>query len=198
MPRRRILRFWALPPTARTLRTEHVIPRLLLWLAAFGILFLVGPGFSGCATAQKQVDPSITSALSQQGVSGPTYNKVAAGQRLGFNDILLLVERGVPAHVIESYLQSTQAVYQFSNAQLAELRTAGAPSQLLHYLQETGGFFSPSSPAAPASGQQHAQLVNSPLYQDEQPFAYNAPEVDYWYNSAYEESLYSPFSFDGD
>lgn len=39
---------------------------------------------------------------------------------------------------------------------------------------------------------------NSPLYQDEQPFAYNAPEVDYWYNSAYEESLYSPFSFNGD
>lgn len=39
---------------------------------------------------------------------------------------------------------------------------------------------------------------NSPLYQDEQPFAYNAPAVDYWYNSAYEESLYSPFAFDGD
>lgn len=39
---------------------------------------------------------------------------------------------------------------------------------------------------------------NSQLAQDQQPFAYNAPEVDYWYNSGYEESLYSPFAFDGD
>jgi hypothetical protein len=174
--------------------------RFLHCVAAFGLLVLLGAGWTGCASSQAQVDPSITTALSQAGVSGPTYNKVAAGQRLGFNDILLLVERGVPVHVIESYLQSTQAVYQFSNAQMGELRSAGAPSQLLHYLQETGGFYASSgtASASSSSGEQRAQYLNSPLYQDEQPFAYNAPAVDYWYNSAYEESLYSPFSFNAD
>lgn len=36
---------------------------------------------------------------------------------------------------------------------------------------------------------------DSPQYQDEQPFAYNDPAGDGFYNSGYEDSLYSPFSF---
>ena len=36
---------------------------------------------------------------------------------------------------------------------------------------------------------------NSKLNQDQQPFFYNAPLVDDWYDSAYTESCYSPFSF---
>jgi hypothetical protein len=39
------------------------------------------------------------------------------------------------------------------------------------------------------------QYTNSPRYQDEQPFAYNEPAIDGFYDSGYEESLYSPFSF---
>ena len=43
---------------------------------------------------------------------------------------------------------------------------------------------------------QKDEYYNSPYYQDKQPFAYNAPAIDDWYDSGYEESLYSPFSFD--
>lgn len=39
-----------------------------------------------------------------------------------------------------------------------------------------------------------AQL-DTPGYQDEQPFAYNEPAIDGFYDSGYEESLYSPFSY---
>jgi hypothetical protein len=46
------------------------------------------------------------------------------------------------------------------------------------------------------TGIQKAEYYNSPSYQVRQPFAYNAPAIDDWYDSGYEESLYSPFSFD--
>lgn len=36
---------------------------------------------------------------------------------------------------------------------------------------------------------------NGKYKQEELPFAYNEPAVDDWYDSGYEESLYSPFSF---
>ena len=153
---------------------------------------------SSCATSDTKVDPAITSALSGRGVSGSTYTKVANAKSLDFNDILTLVQKGVPAHIVESYLQSTQKTYRFTANQMNSLRSAGAAPQLLNYLSETGGFYArPPAPGMPATGPR-AQYTHSRLYQDEQPFAYNAPEIDSWYNSAYEESLYSPFSFDGD
>ena len=49
----------------------------------------------------------------------------------------------------------------------------------------------PSNPSINESNEQ----VDSPQYQDEQPFAYNDPAGDGFYNSGYEESLYSPFAF---
>jgi len=155
---------------------------------------------SGCATTGSQVSPAITSALTEQGVSGPTLEKVQSGLRLDYGDILQMVEKGVPDHIVESYLQSTQATYQFSDRQLANLRSAGASTQLVNYLTHTGGFYASAAPgtSSQAGATPRWEEDNSPLNQDMQPFAYNAPAVDYWYNSAYEESLYSPFSFDGD
>lgn len=182
---------------ARSSNSKRMRESLSRMVVCLGVLAC----FAGCAsTGQQQVNPQITSALSASGVTGSTYNKVASGQKLAYNDILTLVSKGVPAHVVESYLQSTGAVYQLSSSQISTLQNAGAAPQLVNYLQETGGFYAHQ----PASGQggssstgPNPQYVNSPLYQDEQPFAYNAPEVDYWYNSSYEESMYSPFSFDG-
>jgi hypothetical protein len=157
----------------------------------------VGAFLSGCNSGPI-VNPAVTNAAAQAGVTGTTYEKMKYGMALNYNDIMTLVQKEVPTHIIESYLQSTEAVYRFSPAQLNRLRSAGASSHLLAYLQETEGFYAPHRVAASGipRGEQRAQYTNSPLYQDEQPFAYNAPEVDYWYNSAYEESLYSPFSFD--
>ena len=153
---------------------------------------------SGCAGGGQNVNPTIPAAVAAKGVTGSTYSKISAGQRLDYGDIQTLVDAGVPTHIIESYLQSTQASYRFSPAQIRELTSAGASSQLTSYLQNTGGFYSASSGGGGRSSEPNYERTNSPFYQDEQPFAYNAPEVDYWYNSAYEESLYSPFSFDGD
>jgi len=161
-------------------------------MAALSLLAL-----ASCSSGP-QVNPQVTSAVSQAGVTGPTLQKVTVGQRLGYSDISMMVQKGVPTHIIESYLQSTEAVYQFSPQQLAQLKGVGASPQLLSYLQHTGGFYAPhrATVSSTPPGETSAQYRNSPLYQDEQPFAYNAPEVDYWYNSAYEESMYSPFSFD--
>jgi hypothetical protein len=47
----------------------------------------------------------------------------------------------------------------------------------------------------PASRQPAGAYTNSPGYQDEEPFANDEPAIDGLYDSGYDESLYSPFSF---
>ncbi|MFZ4682165.1 MAG: hypothetical protein ACOYMS_06665, partial [Terrimicrobiaceae bacterium] len=88
-------------------------------------------------------------------------------------------------------------VYNFTYGQLQSLKAAGATPQLLNYLSETQGFYGVNTPKQKArlSGEQKRAYYNTPGYQDQQPFAYNQPEIDDWYDSGYEESLYSPFSF---
>lgn len=44
-------------------------------------------------------------------------------------------------------------------------------------------------------GEPKPEALDTPGYQDEQPFAYNEPAIDGFYDSGYEESLYSPFSY---
>jgi len=130
-------------------------------------------------------------------VSPSVTGKIKGGQALGYQDISELVSKGVPTHVITGYLESTQKAYNFSSAQLSALSAQGATPQLVNYLQETQGFYGRTTPqqTARTNNQQKAAYYNSPLYQDEQPFAYNQPIVDGFYDSGYEESLYSPFSF---
>jgi hypothetical protein len=151
---------------------------------------------AACATTP-QIDPAITSTLSTKGVSSSTSAKMAGGQVLGYDDILGLVQKDVPSSIIVGYLNSTRKVYNFSFAQLQSLKAAGATPQLLNYLTETQGFYGQNSPAQQKrlSGEQKRAYFNSPVYQDQQPFAYNPPVIDDWYDSGYEESLYSPFSF---
>jgi hypothetical protein len=151
---------------------------------------------AACATTP-QIDPAITSTLSTQGVSSSTSAKMANGQVLSYDDILGLVRKDVPSTMIVGYLNSTRKVYSLSFAQLQTLKAAGANPQLLNYLTETQGFYGHTSPAQQnrLSGEQKRAYFNSPTYQDQQPFAYNPPVIDDWYDSGYEESLYSPFSF---
>jgi len=52
-----------------------------------------------------------------------------------------------------------------------------------------------SSDGNPGPGDARRAYYNTPQYQQEQPFAYDEPIVDDFYDSSYEESLYSPFSF---
>jgi hypothetical protein len=150
---------------------------------------------TGCASGPA-VDSQITDSLTSHGVTGATYQKVYGGQALGYNDIVALVRAGVPSHIIVSYLQSTEKVYNFTASQMDGLTAAGASSEVTHYLSETDGLYAYNPPAAAArtKKRQADQYYNSPLYQDEQPFGYNEPIVDGFYDSGYEESIYSPFS----
>jgi len=149
---------------------------------------------AACASTP-QVDPAVVNALSSRGVEQSISSKVTEGSSLNYDDILNLVRKDVPTHIIISYLQSTEKVYNFDNAQLHGLKNAGASPQLLNYLEETQGFYGVNTPrqAARLTGEQRRAYYNTPGYQAQQPFG--TPMVDEWADPGYEESLYSPFSF---
>lgn len=165
-------------------------------LLRFSALAATGIFLAACASGP-QVDPAVAAALSSRGVNQGTYLKVTQGRVLDYTDISNLVQQKVPTNVIVGYLTSTQKAYNFSYSQLQNLKAEGATPQLLNYLTETQGFYGNNSPKQHArlTGEQKRAYYNSPYYQDQQPFAYNEPIIDDWYDSAYEESLYSPFSF---
>jgi hypothetical protein len=154
---------------------------------------------AGCATGP-QVDPQLTAAVAARNVNSATYNKIYNGQTLDYADIQNLVAKKVPTQIIVSYLQSTQKSYNFTYSQLAALKAQGASPQLLNYLSESQGFYGYYTPSSVAHAKkvQKDEYTRDALYQDEQPFAYDEPAIDDWYDSAYEESLYSPFSMNAD
>jgi len=147
-----------------------------------------------CASTP-QVDPAVAAALSSRGVDQGTYAKVTQGSVLDYNDILNLLVKKVPTNIIIGYLQSTQKAYNFSYGQLESLKAAGATPQLLNYLTETHGFYGVATPRQTARlrGEQDRAYFNSPGYQTQGPFS--TPLIDEWADPGYEESLYSPFSF---
>lgn len=162
----------------------------VLFFSALAILLV------GCASGP-QVDPAVTAAASSRGVNPGTVLKISNARVLDYDDIRNLASKGVPSNIIVAYLNSTRKVYDFSYQELAGLKAAGATPQLLNYLTETQGFYGNNSPRQKAriTKMQKDQYYNSPYYQDRQPFAYNQPVIDDWYDSGYEESLYSPFSY---
>ena len=150
---------------------------------------------SACSSTS-QVNPAVLSAATSRGVAASTTSKMSAGEKLDFSDIRNLVASNVPDDKIIAYLNSTRQVCNFSANEMSALKSAGANAQLLAFLSNTSGFYGRSP--APHNGsavRSPGQYTNSRLYQDEQPFAYNEPAIDGFYNSGYEESLYSPFSF---
>jgi hypothetical protein len=157
-------------------------------------LSLVGLGLAGCA---QQGNPATVQALTARGVGPATIVKVENGRHLDYDDISNMVSRGVPTEVIVGYLESTGSVYNFGPVQLRALEQQGASQQIINYLQESQGFYGkPStSRSRTMTGSERRAYDNSPTYQDQQPFAYNEPIIDGFYDSGYEESLYSPFSF---
>jgi hypothetical protein len=159
--------------------------------AVFPVLLLL----SGCASGP-QVDPQITSAVTAAHVDQGTVSKIENARPLDYADIMNLAKARVPSHISVGYLRSTQRPYNFSADQLAALKAAGARLHLLTYLTETEGFYGP--PPKTPSGNKVPKWIrtNSKLEQDQQPYFYNAPLIDDWYDSAYTESCYSPFSFD--
>jgi hypothetical protein len=163
--------------------------------AACAAFLLAAIVLSGCASGP-EVDPQSTSALDARHVDAGTYQKVYGARPLDYDDIMDMVRHDVPPHLIVGYLQSTEKVYNFTPAQLSGLKSAGAAPQVINYLEETEGFYGykPAGQAAANATQQADAYYNDQYQQDEMPFGYNEPIIDDWYDSGYEESLYSPFS----
>jgi len=163
-------------------------------LVALFALLLSLVFFGGCANGP-QVDPQITATVAAHHVNQGTYNKIFNAQTLDYSDIMNLVKGGVPSHITVDYIRSTQKVYDFNYNQLSSLKSAGAKPHLLNYLTETQGFYGITPTAKSGSKTPSDVKYNTKLNQDRQPFFYNAPIVDDWYDSGYTESCYSPFSF---
>jgi hypothetical protein len=162
---------------------------LLIVFAGIVLIFI-----TGCANGPA-VDPQVTAIVGAHGVPAATSDKINHGQHLDYNDITNLVKSRVPTYVIVGYLRSTEVVYNFTYQELHHLRAIGASRELVNYLSETQGFYGNNKTVS--SGFKIPKYIqdNSMLNQDKQPFFYNEPIVDDWYDSVYEESCYSPFSF---
>jgi hypothetical protein len=96
-----------------------------------------------------------------------------------------------------SYLQSTRKAYNLSNADIASLRAAGTPAPVIDYMRRSYGFFG-QGPNAVDQSHPYFSAENYNRYGGNvnAPFAYAPPQADTFFNSGYEEGLYSPFSFD--
>lgn len=155
-----------------------------LYLAAALVL-------SGCATTS-QVDPKILAEFSKTGVPETTALKVRDGMPLSVADVAASAKAGVPGPGLVSYMQSTRKAYNLSNSDIATLRAAGTPAPVINYMQRSYGYFT----SGPKAVNQKHPYFNEERYQLEAPFAYEPPMADTFFNSAYEDNLYSPFSYE--
>lgn len=148
---------------------------------------------SGCATLQptSQVDPKILNAFASHGVSEATILKVRTGCPLSVSQVAEAAQKGVPGPGLVSYMESTRKAYNLSNADIATLRKAGTPAPVINYMQRSYGYFTKGPKAV---NQKHPYFTDDRNVL-EAPFAYAPPQVDTFFNSAYEDNLYSPFSY---
>lgn len=160
------------------------------------LLFAAAVALTGCATTS-QVDPKILGEFSKTGVPETTALKVRDGMPLTVSDVAAASKAGVPGPGLVSYMQSTKKAYSLSNADLASLRAAGTPAPVINYMQRSYNFYG-KGPNAVDQSHPYFATENYDRYGGaiKAPFAYAPPQVDTFFNSGYEESLYSPFSFD--
>jgi hypothetical protein len=94
-------------------------------------------------------------------------------------------------------MQSTRKAYNLSNADLATLRAAGTPAPVITYMRRSYDFYG-KGPNAVDQSHPYFSAENYNRYGGNvnAPFAYAPPQADTFFNSAYEDNLYSPFSFD--
>lgn len=156
------------------------------------VLLLALLALAGCATIDPvQVDPKILNAFSSRGVSEATLLKVRNGLPLTVGQVAEASQKGVPGPGLVSYLQSTRKAYNLSNSDIATLRAAGTPAPVIDYMRRSYGYFT----KGPKAVNQNHPYFNDERYQLEAPFAYEPPIADTFFNSAYEDDLYSPFSY---
>lgn len=156
-------------------------------------LFLALLALAGCATVDPtQVDPKIMNSFASRGVSQETLFKVRNGLPLSVGQVAESAKKGVPGPGLVSYMESTRKAYNLSNADLATLRAAGTPAPVINYMRRSYREYT-SGPNA--VDQKHPYFTDD-RYNLEAPFAYAPPQADTFFNSAYEDNLYTPFSYE--
>ena len=160
------------------------------------VLFLAALALAGCATTS-QVDPKILGEFSKPGIPQETAFKVREGLPLSVADVAASARAGVPGPGLVSYMQSTRKAYNLSNADLARLRAAGTPAPVVNYMRRSYEFYG-KGPNAVDQSHPYFSGENYNRYGGNvnAPFAYAPPAVDTFFDSSYEDNLYSPFSFD--
>lgn len=157
------------------------------------VLLLALLALAGCATIDPaQVDPKILNAFASRGVSDATLLKVRNGLPLTVGQVAEASKKGVPGPGLVSYMESTRKAYNLSNSDIATLRAAGTPAPVIKYMQRSYGYFT----SGPKAVNQKHPYFNEERYQLEAPFAYEPPIADTFFNSAYEDDLYTPFSYE--
>ena len=157
------------------------------------VLLLALLALAGCATIDpSQVDPKILNAFASRGVSDATLFKVRNGLPLTVGQVAEASKKGVPGPGLVSYMESTRKAYNLSNADLATLRAAGTPKPVINYMRRSYQEYT----SGPKAVNQNQPYFNDERYQLEAPFAYEPPIADTFFNSAYEDDLYTPFSYE--
>ncbi|MBU3665059.1 MAG: hypothetical protein FGM15_04165 [Chthoniobacterales bacterium] len=161
------------------------------------VLTIVLLGLAGCATLQQpQVDPKILNEFTSRGVSDAIVFQVREGLPLSTGQVAECVRKGVPGPGLVSYMQSTRKAYNLSNADIANLRSAGAPAPLINYMRRSYDYYT-KGPKAVDQGHPYFATQNYSRYGGlRAPFAYAPPQADTFFDSAYEDELYSPFSYE--
>lgn len=160
------------------------------------LLLIAAAGLAACATLnQSQIDPKILNEFTTRGVPQETVFKVRDGMPLSVADVAASAKAGVPGPGLVSYMQSTRKAYNLSNADLGVLRAAGTPAPVINYMQRSYGYYGKGPNAVDQSHPYFAgENYNRYGGAIKAPFAYAPPQVDTFFDSGYEESLYSPFS----
>ena len=161
------------------------------------VLFLAALVLAGCATIDpSQVDPKILNEFTSKGVAPETVMKVRNGLPLTVGQVAEAAQKGVPGPGLVSYMQSTRKAYNLSNADIAELRAAGTPAPVITYMHRSYDFYG-KGPNAVDQSHPYFSGENYNRYGGNvnAPFAYVPPAIDTFFDSSYEDNLYSPFSF---
>lgn len=143
---------------------------------------------SACATSQQQSNPPVLQKLQEMGIDSRTYAKIANQRVLSYDDILGLVKKQVPSPVILTYIKSTKAPYNLTNAQLNALINAGASADLMNYLGKSSGFFEASQRSQTGKSWRNDPYFNDPYYMGAAPFGYMWPAE--WYDGGWIDNAF--------
>lgn len=159
-------------------------------------LLLAFLALAACATLQPQqpIDPKILAEFSKPGIPPVVADKVRDGAPLAVEDVAACAKAGVPGPGLVSYMQGTRKAYNLTRADLAKLRAAGTPEPVINYMRRSQGYYA-KGPKAVNQNHPYFATENYHRHGDiRAPFAYAPPQIATFFNTGYEESLYSPFS----